>query len=170
MADNKKVVIVNNTGSKSITNYNSTNVSRGMSGRGKFLSPISSAGKRFGGVFFGIANSGLSVLKIIFLLLFIASFVRIMYGESQGLSFATLLNSLSEMRGIPTDWINTLSFKIRDGLLARDNTTVIGKNIVQLVTNLLLPLPTILYLIVGVLNVIWYITSFFSLVFGGLMF
>ena len=168
MAD-KKVVIINNTNSGSKTFNNTTNVSRGLSGRGKFLSPISSGSKRLGGVFFNIAGSGLTVFRIVFLILLIGSFVRIMYGESNGLSFTTLLNGASEMKGIPTDWINTLSFKIRDGLLAKDSTTLIGKNILQLVSNLLLPLPTILYIIIGVLNVIWYITSFFTLVFGGLM-
>lgn len=165
----KKVIIINDR--KGEVHNNTTNVSRGMSGRGKFLPPVSSGSKRLGYTLLGASSfNGFTVFRVFILILFIGSYVRMLYGDTQ-LTFTGLLNGLSEMKGIPTDWISDLSFKMKDWLSSRlgSGDSLIGKNVIQLLTNLILPLPTILYLLVGILNIIWYITSFFSLIFGGFM-
>ena len=133
---------------------------------GYYLNSISSSGKRLGTIADNISSFG--VLKGLFILLLVANFVRFILSDPNGLTLGSMLNQLSQVKTIPTDWLGTLTNKIRTGLLGSSDN-IVAKNVLQILSNLILPLPTILYLIIGFLNIIWWLTSVFSIFFGTFM-
>ena len=130
---------------------------------GYYLSAIGSSGSRLGHIADNIFSFG--VLKSLFILLFVANFVRWVVDDPNMLTLGTMLRQLSEIKTIPTDWISALSGRIRTKLIGSSDN-VAAMNWAQAVVALLLPLPTILYLLIGVLNILWWLMSVLSIFFG----
>lgn len=130
---------------------------------GYYLSAIGSAGSRFGHIFDGLSSFG--VLKMFFLLLLFANLFRLLVNDPY-LSFSSMLNQMSQIKTIPTEWIGKMTSTLN---IYKDVDNIAIKNVLQILQNLILPLPTILYLIVGLLNIVWWLTSLLSIFAGSFM-
>ena len=155
---------------RSKNNYYSTNVQVKRSSKtgGYFLNSLSGV-QSFYNRLFGFGN-GLTILRIFILVLFLSNFVRIIF-EDDPLSFTGMLYGISKIHMVDLSWIKALSGWIRSTLINNVmGITSWGGVLLKLVGFLIIPLPSILYTFMGILNVILFLLQFLVVLFGGTIF